>query len=123
MSVEIHGEAKARNHRPTRLYILWTNMRSRCLIKNKPGHKDYKYYKHVTCCPEWESYVEFKKWALTNGYAENLSLDRLNNALGYSPTNCRWATHSQQMKNRTWTPQRKSQMLAAQQKRWRDRAI
>jgi hypothetical protein len=54
----------------------------------------------ITVCPEWEKFDVFMEWAMSNGYKEDLSIDRINNNLGYSSDNCRFASDSQQALNR-----------------------
>ena len=50
----------------------------------------------IRICDEWKnSFANFKEWALNNGYADNLTLDRINNNGNYEPNNCRWATIKQ----------------------------
>lgn len=67
----------------------------------------------ITVCSAWQnSFTEFRSWALTHGYRDDLSLDRVINYCGYSPENCRWVTKSEQDANRRpaaeWRlPQRK----------------
>ena len=88
----------SRDHK--RLYRLWHNMLSRC---NKSGHRHYKHYggRGIGVCPEWsESPVQFCAWALENGYADNLTLDRIDPNAGYTPTNCRWIPMEEQSGNR-----------------------
>lgn len=84
----------------TRLYRTWHHMKGRCL---NPKNKDYKDYggRDITICTEWiESYIIFRDWALSNGYVDNLEIDRIKNNEGYSPKNCRWVTHKENCNNK-----------------------
>ena len=75
----------------------WTSMNQRCrdLTNSKYGSRG------ITVCAEWEfDYPAFMQWALANGYAVGLTLDRRENSQGYSPDNCRWATPTTQSRNR-----------------------
>jgi hypothetical protein len=94
---EIHGQAK------TRLYTIWEGIKTRCL---KEAHHTYKDYggRGIKVCPEWEtSYIAFQEWALANGYADNLSIDRIDVNGDYCPDNCRWADPSTQAYNKRIT--------------------
>lgn len=78
-------------------------MRDRC---NNPKCKDYKYYggKGVKVSPEWNEFLNFKKWAFDNGYDENAkrgdcTIDRINCDGNYEPSNCRWVNWSIQANN------------------------
>lgn len=86
--------------RHTRLYGIWTNMKTRCTNDNCNRSK-YYLKKGISVCEEWESYENFKKWSLENGYNDSLTLDRIDNSKGYEPSNCRWATYKQQERNKT----------------------
>lgn len=84
----------------TRLYGIWVGMRDRCLNKNNKAFERYG-GRNIDVCEEWKnSFLEFEKWALAHGYAENLSLDRINVNGNYSPSNCRWATAQEQADNK-----------------------
>ena len=83
----------------SRLYSIWAGMKSRCF---NPNIHSYKHYggRGITVCDEWKnSYIDFKKWALENGYDESLTLDRIDVNGNYEPSNCRWATQKQQARN------------------------
>ena len=85
----------------SRLYSIWINMKSRCCNKNFPKYQVYG-GRGIKICAEWlNSFVSFREWALHSGYADNLSLDRINVNGNYEPSNCRWATQKQQENNRT----------------------
>lgn len=87
----------------TRLYVIWTGMKARC---NNPKEKAYKYYgaKGVKICSEWEyDFLEFRKWALDNGYNDTLTIERVDVSGNYEPQNCIWITKEAQQKNKTST--------------------
>lgn len=89
----IHGEKK------TRLWHEWRAMKQRC-SKNFRYHQNY-YDRGITVCEQWKSsYIEFRNWAISNGYADDLTLDRIDNDKGYYPNNCRWATVKEQANNK-----------------------
>lgn len=82
----------------TRLYNIWCLMRSRCEKEYRPFYKRYG-GRGITVCEEWQTFEGFRDWAVWNGYADNLSIDRINNDGNYEPNNCRWATSTQQTRN------------------------
>ena len=74
-------------------------MKARCYKKSSRKYKDYG-ARGIIICDEWlNSFDAFCEWALSNGYSENLSIDRINNNGNYEPSNCRWATSIIQGKN------------------------
>lgn len=92
-----HGMSK------TRLYHEWLSMRRRCKNPNDKSATSY-YQKGIRVCDEWDSdFSAFRDWALSNGYADNLTIDRIDNSKGYNPYNCRWITSEEQQQNKTNT--------------------
>ena len=91
---ELHREA----HR-TRIYKIWCGMRERCNRVNHPGYKNYG-GRGIRVCPEWDDYVAFRDWAISNGYSDNLTIDRIDVDGNYCPENCRWITQQEQQRNR-----------------------
>lgn len=86
--------------RHTRLYTIWSDMKTRCYNSNSPN---YKYYGEsgVLICDEWRNdFKSFYDWAMNNGYSEELTIDRINPFGNYEPSNCRWATYEEQAKNK-----------------------
>jgi hypothetical protein len=83
-----------------RLYSVYCSMLARC---NNPKSISYKSYgaKGIKVCEEWKEYSNFYEWSINNGYDDKLSIDRIDNSKGYSPSNCRWIPLSEQAKNRT----------------------
>lgn len=85
--------------RNERIYYIWRGIKSRCLNPNNPRFKTYG-GKGITICKEWNEFLNFKNWAFSNGYREDLTIDRINNSKGYYPENCRWADKTTQTRNR-----------------------
>lgn len=82
-----------------RLFKIWQGMKQRC---NNPNNKDYELYggRGIRICEEWDSSASFMEWAIKNGYNEGLTIDRVDVNGNYEPSNCRWATHTQQARNK-----------------------
>lgn len=82
----------------TRLYNIWKNARQRC---RNPKTPDFYLYgaRGVQFAPVWDDFTAFRDWALTNGYQEDLTLDRIDPDGNYTPENCRWATWKEQRHN------------------------
>ena len=91
--------------KPYRIYRIWARMKERArLIPSVRKHDPTYVELNLTICDEWLDFGVFWKWAVTHGYRDDLTIDRIDNYKGYCPENCRWATYSQQNKNRRMTP-------------------
>ena len=83
----------------TRLYRVYSGMKSRCYNSNTPM---YKYYggRGITVCEEWKNdFKAFYEWAMNNGYSDKLTIDRIDNNGNYEPSNCRWVDMKTQSHN------------------------
>ena len=93
-----HGMSK------TKLFQIYEAMVQRCHNPNKPHYPDYG-GRGISVCSEWKhSPSAFLKWAVSSGYSEGLSIDRIDVNGNYCPENCRWVDNKTQMRNRrnTW---------------------
>jgi len=90
----IHGDNRRVNgkKKATELYTKWNGIKARCYNKKNPKYHRYG-GRGITVCDEWlNSYIDFKDWALNNGYADGLSIDRIDNNGNYKPSNCTFIT-------------------------------
>lgn len=84
----------------SRIYEIWHGIKARCY---NPNNKDFKNYgaRGVTVCTQWKNDFEaFYNWATTHGYAEGLTIDRIDNDGNYEPSNCRWVSTREQNRNK-----------------------
>lgn len=79
------------------IYSVWNDMIKRCTNKNNEYYKDYG-ERNITVCNEWLNVQNFIN-DMYPSYVNGLSLDREDNNLGYSKSNCRWTTKDIQSRN------------------------
>lgn len=91
-------QKKWKNDSGTKTYYAWRAMRQRCLNPKNPSWKHYG-DKNVRVCDRWLN--DFDAFVEDMGFAKDgESLDRIDPSKGYSPDNCRWATSTEQARNK-----------------------
>lgn len=95
------GPRRTHGGRGERLYTIWGRMIGRCENQNDKAFDRYG-GRGIGVCGEWRSsFSEFRAWAIGSGYKPSLTIDRYpDNDGNYEPSNCRWATYTQQNRNR-----------------------
>lgn len=95
----------------TRLYRIYAGMCNRCYNQKEPAYPEYG-GRGIRVCDEWlekdnkgnsPGFLNFYNWSVNNGYADNLSIDRIDVDGPYAPWNCRWATVKMQNVNQQRT--------------------
>lgn len=90
-----HGESH------TRLHNIWMGMIGRC---NPDSVNAERYGKRgIKVCEEWKDYITFSTWAREHGYADNLTIERIDVNGNYCPENCKWIEPGKQARNRRTT--------------------
>lgn len=95
------------NESRSRIYTIWYGMNYRCSENAKGKDKRNYYDRGIRVCDEWKDknigYQNFRNWAFSNGYKENLTIERIDVNKNYCPENCTWIDMESQAKNKTNT--------------------
>lgn len=97
------GRLRKHGMHGSRINRIWKEMRHRC---NNVKNTSYENYggRGIRVCSEWNNpangFINFYNWAISNGYEDNLSIDRIDNDGNYCPENCRWADLFEQGSNK-----------------------
>ncbi len=102
MTVKYAGLIKhgcSRKGKETREYLIWMGIRKR--VHNKRC-RIYRYYggRGIRICKRWDDFRKFLK-DMGPCPSPRHSIDRKNSDGDYKPSNCRWATKSEQMRNKS----------------------
>lgn len=81
------------------LFTIWVSMRQRCYNKRHKSYPDYG-GRGISVCDTWNlEFLPFYKWAIENGWAKGLDIDRQENNGNYDPDNCKFVSRPESNRN------------------------
>ena len=87
----------------TRLFNIFQGIKKRCLNITDTHYNLYG-ERGIKICDEWldkeNGFMNFYSWAISSGYKDNLTIDRINVNGNYEPSNCRWVTLAENNRNK-----------------------
>ena len=91
-----HGMSK------TRLFSIWLGILERVGVRKGSSENAKRFYQDrgIGVCDEWLVFENFRDWALSHGYSDDLEIDRKDNDKGYCQENCRWVSRRENTNNR-----------------------
>lgn len=92
MPAKTHGDSYSQEYRS------WKMMHSRCRNKNDPAYKNYG-ARGIKVCKRWQAYQPFLE-DMGRRPTPQHTLERVKNHIGYRPSNCKWATRAEQLRNK-----------------------
>lgn len=79
-------------------YVIWAGIKSRCTAETGLSYKNYR-SRGITYCDRWKHFENFCEDMGMRPTPEH-TIERINNDIGYTPDNCKWATSTEQCLNR-----------------------